>query len=125
MADWLCLSAIAMLGARSEHGTKGKRMPAISQGKFVVLGGASQVGSHIAEQLLAGGAREIVLLDNLWLGSTEPLQQLLTDRRCTFVRGDVLRLNELVDPLKVADGGFAVAGIIASTIRANPWTSID
>ena len=54
-------------------------MPGISGGKFVVLGGASQVGSHIGEQLLAAGAREIVLLDNLWLGSTNSIEHLLAD----------------------------------------------
>src|SRR2546430_1197840 len=100
-------------------------MPAISDGKFVVLGGASQVGSHIGEQLLAGGARELVLLDNLSLGSSATIQPLLADRRCTFVRGDVLRLNELFDPLEEADGVFAVAGVMATTIGENPWTSLD
>jgi len=100
-------------------------MPAISGGKFVVVGGASQVGSHIAEQLLAGGARAVVLLDNLWLGSTETMGRALADPRCSFVRADVLRLNELFDPLAGANGIFAVAGIMASTIGENPWTSID
>ena len=50
-------------------------MPVISGGKFVVLGGASQVGATIAEQLLAGGAREVVLLDNLELLFDVRLQQ--------------------------------------------------
>ena len=49
-------------------------MSATSQGEFVVLGGASQVGATIAEQLPAGGAREVVLLDNLSLGSTEVME---------------------------------------------------
>lgn len=100
-------------------------MPAIAGGKFVVLGGASQIGSHIGEQLLAVGAREVVLLDNLSLGSAEPLQPLLADPRCTLVRADVLRLNELYEPLAGADGVFAVAGIMASTIAQNPWMSLD
>ena len=100
-------------------------MPAIAQGKFVVLGGASQVGSHIAEQLLAADAREVVLFDNLSLGSLEPLQPLLADARCRFVRGDVLRLNELMEPLAQADGVFSVAGIMPSTIAENPWMSLD
>jgi UDP-glucose 4-epimerase len=100
-------------------------MPVIAGGKFVVLGGASQVGSHIAEQLLAAGAREVVLLDNLSLGSTDTMQPMLSDPRCSFVRGDVLRLNELYDPLAGADGVFHVAGMMASTISQNPWTSID
>src|SRR5215218_4069065 len=100
-------------------------MPAIFGGKFVVLGGASQVGSRIGEQLLAAGAREVVLLDNLSLGSTETMQHLLSDSRCTFVRADLLRLNELFDPMSGADGVFAVAGIMATTIGENPWMSLD
>jgi UDP-glucose 4-epimerase len=100
-------------------------MPIISGGKFVVLGGASQVGSHIGQQLLAGGAREIVLVDNLWLGTPETMQPLLADPRCSFVRGDVLRMNELYDPLAGADGVFHVAGIMASTIADNPGASLD
>ncbi|WP_081060554.1 NAD-dependent epimerase/dehydratase family protein [Burkholderia territorii] len=100
-------------------------MPDIPGGKFVVVGGASLLGSHIGEQLLAGGAREVVLLDNLALGSTDNIQPLLSDSRCTFVRGDILRLNELVDPLTGADGVFAVAGFLAAPIAANPWMGID
>jgi UDP-glucose 4-epimerase len=100
-------------------------MPAISGGKFVVLGGASQVGSYIGEQLLAANAREVVLLDNLSLGSLEMLQPLLADPRCKFVRADVLRLNELFDPLENADGVFAVAGIMATNIGENPWMGLD
>lgn len=100
-------------------------MPVIAGGKFVVLGGASQVGSHIGEQLLAGGARELVLLDNLSLGSTQTMQPLLADARCSFVRADVLRLNELFDPLAKADGVFAVAGIMATNIGENPWMGLD
>lgn len=100
-------------------------MPAISGAKFAILGGASQVGSHIGEQLLAGGAREVALLDNLSLGSTETMQPLLADPRCSFVRADLLRLNQLYDPLANADGVFHVAGIMATTIGEDPWTSLD
>jgi UDP-glucose 4-epimerase len=100
-------------------------MPDIFMGKFVVLGGASQVGSHIAEHLLSAGAEAVVLLDNLSLGSTETIEPLLADSRCTFVRADLLRLNELVDPLEGADGVFAVAGIMATNIRENPWMGLD
>lgn len=100
-------------------------MPVISGGKFVVLGGASQVGAGIGEQLLAGGAREVVLLDNLSLGSMETLRPMLADPRCSFVRADVLRLNELFDPLANADGVFTVAGIMATNIGENPWMGLD
>jgi UDP-glucose 4-epimerase len=100
-------------------------MPSISGGKFVVVGGASLLGSHIGEQLLAGGARAVVLLDSLALGSTDNIDHLLSDKRCSFVRGDALRLNELYDPMDKADGVFAVAGFLGSPMLANPWLGID
>lgn len=100
-------------------------MPSISDGKFVVVGGASLLGSHIGEQLLKGGAREVVLLDSLALGSTDNIEFLLSDKRCTFVRGDALRLNELYGPMTGADGVFAVAGFLAGPMRANPWLGLD
>jgi UDP-glucose 4-epimerase len=100
-------------------------MPAISGGKFVIVGGASLLGSHIGEQLLAGGAREVVLLDSLALGTTDNIDFLLGDKRCTFVRGDALRLNELFDPMANADGVFAVAGFLGMPMAANPWLGID
>ena len=100
-------------------------MPVIAGGKFVVLGGASQVGATIAEQLLVQGAREVVLLDNLMLGDAATFQPLLADARCRFVRGDVLRLNELYDVCEAADGVFAVAAFMASSIGQNPWAAMD
>jgi len=100
-------------------------MPYISGGKFVVIGGASLLGSHIGEQLLSGGAREVVLLDSLALGATENIDFLLSDKRCTFIRGNALRLNELYDPMDKADGFFAVAGFLGAPMNANPWLGID
>ena len=67
-------------------------MPAIRGGRFAITGGASQVGSHVAEHLLNGGASQVLLLDNLSLGSPDLLQPLLADARCTLIRADVLRL---------------------------------
>jgi UDP-glucose 4-epimerase len=100
-------------------------MPDIAGGRFVVVGGASQVGSHIGEQLLAGGAREVVLFDNLSLGSSDMLQPLLADPRCTFVRGDMLRPSDLFDAFAGADGVFAVAALMATSIAENPWVGLD
>lgn len=100
-------------------------MPSIEKSKFVITGGASQVGLHIADHLLAGGAREVVLLDNLSLGTSDAIQPLLSDNRCRFIRGDVLRLNELFDAFENADGVFAVAALMASSISKDPWVGVD
>jgi UDP-glucose 4-epimerase len=100
-------------------------MAMIKNEKFVVVGGASLLGSHIGEQLLNAGASEVVLLDNLSLGSTDNIDALLADPRCRFVRGDALRLNELFDAFEGASGVFAVAGFLASPMTSNPWLGLD
>jgi len=100
-------------------------MPKLLAGKYVVVGGASLLGSHIGEQLLAAGARQVVLVDNFSLGTPDSVQFLLEDKRCTLVRGDMLRLNELFDPLADADGVFAVAGFLGMPMAANPWMGLD
>ena len=92
----------------------------IANRKFVITGGASLIGSHVAEHLLKAGAREVVLLDNYALGSPETVRSLLDDRRCKLVRGDILRINELYDAFDGADGVFAVAGFLTLPLSQNP-----
>jgi UDP-glucose 4-epimerase len=92
----------------------------ITGGKFVVTGGASLIGSHVAEQLLAQGAREVVLLDNYVLGSPDTVKSLLGDPRVKLVRGDILRINELYDAFEGCDGVFAIAGFLTLPLSQNP-----
>ncbi|MFD2174736.1 NAD-dependent epimerase/dehydratase family protein [Rhodobacter lacus] len=100
-------------------------MPAIANNKFVIVGGASLLGSNIARQLLCAGAGTVVLLDNLSLGSPHAIEDMLADPRCTFVRGDMLRLNELLDAFKGTAGVFNVAGFLGGPLLANPWMGLD
>jgi UDP-glucose 4-epimerase len=92
----------------------------IAGGKFVVTGGASLIGSHVAEQLLSQGAREVVLLDNYALGSPDTVRSLLGDPRIKLVRGDILRINELYDAFEACDGVFAIAGFLTLPLSQNP-----
>lgn len=100
-------------------------MPQIKDNKFVIVGGASLLGSNICRQLLDGGAREVVLIDNLALGTANAVEDLVTDPRCTFLRGDMTRMNELFDPFKGASGVFSVAGFLGGPMLANPWMGLD
>ncbi len=100
-------------------------MPSIKDNRFVVAGGASLLGSHIGQQLLDAGAKEVALLDNLALGSTSAIDHLLGDPRCKFVRADITKLHELTDPLAGAAGVFAVAGFLGGPMLANPWMGLD
>ena len=100
-------------------------MPQIKDNKFVIVGGASLLGSNVGRQLLDGGAREVVLIDNLSLGTANAVEDLMKDSRCTFLRGDMTRLNELLDPFQGADGVFSVAGFLGGPMLANPWMGLD
>jgi UDP-glucose 4-epimerase len=66
-----------------------------------------------------------VLLDNLSLCSSDLLQPLLADPRCSLVRGDMMRLHELHDAFENSDGVFCVAALMASSIAKDPWTGLD
>ena len=100
-------------------------MPRIAQNRFVVVGGASLLGSNLARQLLDAHAAAVVLIDNLALGSADAVQDLLSDSRCTLLRGDMTRLHELLDPFKGAAGVFNVAGFLGGPMLANPWAGLD
>jgi len=92
----------------------------IADGRFVITGGASLIGSHVADRLLAEGAREVVLLDNFALGTPETVAHLSDEPRVKLVRGDILRINELYDAFKGADGVFAIAGFLTLPLSQNP-----
>lgn len=92
----------------------------IEGGKFVITGGASLIGSHIADSLISRKASEVILLDNFALGAPETVAHLLQDDRVRLVRGDILRINELYDAFAGADGVFAVAGFLTLPLTQNP-----
>lgn len=92
----------------------------IAGGRFVVTGGASLIGSHVADRLLAEGAREVVLLDNFALGTPETVGHLANEPRVKLVRGDILRISDLYDVFAGADGVFSIAGFLTLPLTQNP-----
>lgn len=92
----------------------------IAGGRFVITGGASLIGSHVADALLAADAREVVLFDNFALGTPEAVAHLKDDPRVKLVRGDILRIGELYDVFAGADGVFAIAGFLTLPLTQNP-----
>jgi UDP-glucose 4-epimerase len=92
----------------------------IAGGRFVITGGASLIGSHVAEALLAHNAHEVVLLDNFALGTPETVSGLVKDSRVKLVRGDILRISDLYDAFANTDGVFAIAGFLTLPLTQNP-----
>jgi UDP-glucose 4-epimerase len=58
--------------------------------KAFVTGGAGFIASHIIDAVLAKPGNEVMVYDNLSSGRTAYVEGLLEDRRCRFIRGDLL-----------------------------------
>lgn len=97
----------------------------ISNAKYLITGGASLIGSHLADALLAAGAAEVRLLDNFALGTPDMIAHLQGDPRVKLVRGDVLRLNELLEASQGVEGVFALAGFLTLPMLANPALGVQ
>lgn len=60
----------------------------ISGETILVTGGAGFIGSHLVDRLLAEGAAHVVVIDNLFVGSEDNLEQALDSGKLTFYRDD-------------------------------------
>jgi UDP-glucose 4-epimerase len=93
--------------------------------KFLITGGASLIGSHLTHALLAAGAAEVLLYDNLSLGSAALLGAFGADGRVRSIRGDVLRLPHLLDAVAGVSGIFALAGYLTLPFSEHPAVGAD
>lgn len=97
----------------------------IEGGRFMVVGGASLVGSATCEELLARGAAEVRLFDNFSFGSGEAIAHLTEDRRVTVVQGDILKLHQLLAASEGLDGIVHLAAFMTLSMDRDPWAGID
>ncbi len=97
----------------------------MATGNYLITGGASLIGSHIADQLLADGAREVRLLDNYSLGTPAMIAHLSDEPRVKRIRGDVTRLPDLLEATADVDGVFALAGYLTLPMAQDPLAGIS
>jgi len=93
--------------------------------RFLIVGGASLVGSASAELFLREGAAEVVVLDNFFQGSAENIEHLAGDKRLKTVQGDVMRLPQLIEAMRGADGVLHLAALMSLTMDRDPWLGLD
>ena len=96
----------------------------ISGGTFVVTGGANLIGSHITEALLEEGAARVVIFDSFYFGPSPHIEPILADERVELVRGDVMRLDQLLTATEGADGLFSMAALLAAPMAKDPRTGV-
>jgi UDP-glucose 4-epimerase len=92
---------------------------------YLITGGASLIGSHLADALLLDGAASVRLFDNFALGTPETIAHLMHEPRVQLIRGDVLRLAELLEASQDADGTFALAGFLTIPMLHNPGLGVQ
>ncbi len=97
----------------------------ITGGTFLITGGASLIGSHLTKNLFDAGAAKVVLYDNLSLGAAEVVAALQKDARVTAVRGDILRLPQLMQVMQGVDGVFSLAAFLTLPLATDPGLGVE
>jgi len=97
----------------------------LSQSVILIAGAASLVGSHTADQLLAAGAKEVILLDNFSFGSAEAIKHLENNDRVRMVKADLMRLPEVIEATRGVDGVVQLAAYMTLGFSQTPWNAVD
>jgi UDP-glucose 4-epimerase len=88
--------------------------------RALVTGGAGTIGSTIVDQLVAKGAAEVVVLDNLVRGRLANLEQAMGQGNVTFVEGDMLDRDLLARAVDGVDVVFHQAAIRITQCAEEP-----
>lgn len=99
----------------------------LTKKKFVVIGGAGFIGSHMVDQLLQENVGEILIYDNFVRGTHENLAVPLTDPRVKIydVGGDICQTDILDSAMKGANGVFHFAALWLLQCHEFPRAAFD
>ncbi|MDG4828902.1 NAD-dependent epimerase/dehydratase family protein [Solwaraspora sp. WMMD1047] len=93
---------------------------AIEGARALVTGGAGTIGSHVVDELVAGGAAEVVVLDNFVRGRRENLAQALARGPVTLVEGDIRDVPLVHEHSRGKDLVFHLAAIRITQCAEEP-----
>lgn len=95
--------------------------------KFLVIGGAGFIGSHIVDQLLQEDVAEVVIYDNFFRGRYDNIEKALQDPRCRLFEhgGDILYPDILDKAMQGMDGVFHLAALWILQCHEYPRTAMD
>ena len=98
--------------------------PSIEGNTFLVTGGANLIGSHIAQSLLHKKAKRVIIYDNFYFGPAKHVDSIFEDPRIELVRGDVMRLDQLLAAMKGVDGVFSMAALLTAPLAKDPLVGV-
>jgi len=95
--------------------------------KFLVIGGAGLIGSHVVDELVKEDIGEIVVYDNFVRGSEENLAGALRDPRVKIydAGGDICQTDILGAAMKGMDGVFHLAALWLLQCHEFPRAAFD
>lgn len=93
--------------------------------RFLVIGGAGFIGSHIVDCLLKEDAKEVIVYDNFSRGSEDNLKDAMKDKRLTIVKGDILHRDFLEKAMEGVDGVFHLAAVWLLHCHEFPETAFE
>jgi UDP-glucose 4-epimerase len=95
--------------------------------RFVVIGGAGLIGSHVVDQLVEQDIGEIIIYDNFVRGTHENLAGAMRDPRVKIFEagGDITQTDILNAALKSADGVFQFAALWLLQCHEFPRAAFD
>jgi UDP-glucose 4-epimerase len=97
----------------------------ISGASCLVTGGAGTIGSTIVDQLVAAGAAEVTVLDDLSRGHPANLAGALASGRVRFVEGDIRDREQVRSLMADVDLVFHLASIRIIQCAAEPSLAVD
>lgn len=95
--------------------------------RFLVIGGAGFIGSHVVDQLLKEDVAEVVIYDNFFRGRMDNIEQALLDPRCKVFPhgGDILYPDILSKAMEGMDGVFHLAALWILQCHEYPRTAFE
>jgi len=97
----------------------------VRDGRFLVTGGAGTIGSAVVDQLVDGGAREVVVLDNLVRGRLANLDEARSRGNVTLVEGDIRDRALLRQVTREMDAVFHLAAIRITQCAEEPRLAME
>ncbi|MDA1192343.1 MAG: NAD-dependent epimerase/dehydratase family protein, partial [Candidatus Poribacteria bacterium] len=94
-------------------------------GKTLITGGGGLIGSTIAEQLVARGHRDIVVLDNFTRGNPSNLGNLVETGVVRLVEGDIRDRDLLAELTEGVDTVFHQAAIRITQCAEDPRLALE
>lgn len=95
--------------------------------RFLVIGGAGFIGSHVVTELLKEDVAEVIIFDNFARGKKSNIKNQLTDPRCSLFEdgGDIREIDVLSKAMNGIDGVFHLAAMWLLHCKDYPRTAFD